>query len=46
MLAMDWFGNETLHQTPFTNMTMRGEPVAAIQNVASFSFAYAAIAYA
>jgi hypothetical protein len=40
VLAMDWFGNETLHQTPFRNMTIRGSPVAAIQNVDNFSFAY------
>ncbi|KAI0342248.1 alpha/beta-hydrolase [Trametopsis cervina] len=39
VLAMDWFGNETLHNTPFTNMTIRGEAVAAIQNVGNFSFA-------
>ncbi|PSR85531.1 hypothetical protein PHLCEN_2v5422, partial [Hermanssonia centrifuga] len=39
VLAMDWFGNETLHNTPFTNMTIRGDAVAAIQNVDNFSFA-------
>ncbi|THG99697.1 hypothetical protein EW026_g2696 [Hermanssonia centrifuga] len=39
VLAMDWFGNETLHHTPFTNMTIRGDAVAAIQNVDNFSFA-------
>ena len=39
MLAMDWYGNETLHNTPFTNMTIHGKPVAAIQNVDNFSFA-------
>jgi carboxypeptidase C (cathepsin A) len=39
LLAMDWFGNETLHNTPFTNMTIAGKPVAAIQNVGNFSFA-------
>ncbi|KAI0089549.1 alpha/beta-hydrolase [Irpex rosettiformis] len=39
VLAMDWFGNETLHNTPFTNITIHGEPVAAIQNVGNFSFA-------
>lgn len=39
MLAMDWFGNETLHRTPFKNMTIRGKPVAAVQNVDNFSFA-------
>ena len=37
---MDWYGNETLHRTPFTNMTIHGKPVAAIQNVDNFSFAY------
>ena len=36
---MDWYGNETLHNTPFTNMTIGGSPVAAIQNVDNFSFA-------
>ena len=40
VLAMDWYGNETLHNTPFTNMTIGGKPVAAIQNVDNFSFAY------
>ncbi|KAI9070300.1 alpha/beta-hydrolase [Trametes sanguinea] len=39
VLAMDWYGNETLHRTPFTNMTIHGKPVAAIQNVDNFSFA-------
>ncbi|KAK7680316.1 hypothetical protein QCA50_016556 [Cerrena zonata] len=39
VLAMDWYGNETLHNTPFTNMTIAGKPVAAIQNVDNFSFA-------
>ena len=38
---MDWYGNETLHNTPFTNMTINGNAVAAIQNVDNFSFAYA-----
>ncbi|EGO26845.1 hypothetical protein SERLADRAFT_360894 [Serpula lacrymans var. lacrymans S7.9] len=38
-LAMDWYGNETLHKTPFTNMTLDGSPVAAIQNVDNFTFA-------
>ena len=40
VLAMDWYGNETLHNTPFSNMTIGGKPVAAIQNVDNFSFAY------
>jgi len=39
VLAMDWFGKETLNQTPFTNMTINGNAVAAIQNVDNFSFA-------
>jgi len=39
VLAMDWYGNKTLHETPFTNMTIGGVPVAAIQNVDNFSFA-------
>jgi len=39
VLAMDWYGKETLSQTPFTNMTINGHPVAAIQNVDNFSFA-------
>ncbi|KAG0696239.1 Alpha/Beta hydrolase protein [Suillus ampliporus] len=39
VLAMDWYGNETLHNTPFTNMTIDGTPVAAVQNVDNFSFA-------
>ncbi|KAI0073543.1 alpha/beta-hydrolase [Panus rudis PR-1116 ss-1] len=39
VLAMDWFGNETLHKTPLTNITLHGKPVAAVQNVANFTFA-------
>ena len=39
MLAMDWFGNKTLHATPFKNMTIKGKVVAAVQNVDNFSFA-------
>lgn len=39
VLAMDWYGNKTLHETPFKNMTIDGNPVAAIQNVDNFSFA-------
>ncbi|KAI0771274.1 alpha/beta-hydrolase [Trametes elegans] len=39
VLAMDWYGNETLHNTPFTNLTINGKPAAAIQNVDNFSFA-------
>lgn len=36
---MDWFGKERLANTQFKNMTINGEPVAAIQNVDNFSFA-------
>ncbi|EIW52048.1 alpha/beta-hydrolase [Trametes versicolor FP-101664 SS1] len=39
VLAMDWYGNETLHRTPLTNITIHGTPVAAVQNVDNFSFA-------
>jgi hypothetical protein len=39
VLAMDWYGNETLHNTPLKNITMDGETVAAVQNVDNFSFA-------
>ncbi|KAH9479646.1 Carboxypeptidase S1 [Psilocybe cubensis] len=38
-LAMDWYGAGRLAATPFTNMTINGVPVAAIQNVDNFSFA-------
>ncbi|KAJ7291523.1 alpha/beta-hydrolase [Mycena rebaudengoi] len=37
--AMDWYGKERLAHAPFTNMTINGIPVAAIQNVDNFSFA-------
>lgn len=44
VLAMDWFGNETLYATPLSNITISGvndgQPVAAVQNVGNFSFAY------
>lgn len=43
VLAMDWYGNETLHRTPFFNMTIKGESVAAVQNVDNFSFAYVVV---
>jgi hypothetical protein len=36
---MDWYGNQTLHDTPMTNMTVNGAAVAAVQNVDNFSFA-------
>ncbi|KAJ7111483.1 alpha/beta-hydrolase [Mycena epipterygia] len=39
VLAMDWYGKERLAATPFTNMTINGSSVAAIQNVDNFSFA-------
>ncbi|KAJ7590662.1 alpha/beta-hydrolase [Mycena floridula] len=39
VLAMDWFGKEELANTPFTNITINGKPVAAVQNVGNFSFA-------
>ncbi|KAF4610985.1 hypothetical protein D9613_006719 [Agrocybe pediades] len=38
-LAMDWHGAKKLANKPFTNMTINGVPVAAIQNVDNFSFA-------
>ncbi|KAI0921069.1 hypothetical protein AcW2_006159 [Taiwanofungus camphoratus] len=40
VLAMDWYSNETLHNTPFINMTIGGRPVAAVQNVGNFTFAW------
>jgi len=39
VLAMDWYGKQRLQETPFTNMTINGSAVAAIQNVDNFSFA-------
>ena len=36
---MDWYGNKTLHATPFANITIDGTAVAAVQNVDNFSFA-------
>ncbi|KAF9238093.1 Alpha/Beta hydrolase protein [Melanogaster broomeanus] len=39
VLAMDWYGNETLHATPLTNITLDGTPIAAVANVDNFSFA-------
>ncbi|KAF8510548.1 hypothetical protein JB92DRAFT_2618143, partial [Gautieria morchelliformis] len=35
---MDWYGNQMLHNTPFTNFTIEGSPIAAVQNVDNFSF--------
>ena len=40
VLAMDWYGNETLHNTPLSNITLDGTPIAAVANVGNFSFAY------
>ncbi|KAF9262605.1 alpha/beta-hydrolase [Marasmius fiardii PR-910] len=37
--TMDWYGKERFAKTPFTNMTINGKPVAAIQNLDNFSFA-------
>ncbi|KAF9224939.1 alpha/beta-hydrolase [Gyrodon lividus] len=39
VLAMDWYGNETLHNTPLNNITLDGTPIAAVANVDNFSFA-------
>ncbi|KJA22565.1 hypothetical protein HYPSUDRAFT_186243 [Hypholoma sublateritium FD-334 SS-4] len=39
VLAMDWYGHDRLAATPFTNITINGTPVAAIQNIDNFSFA-------
>ena len=39
MLAMDWHGRSELRTTPFTNMTIDGEVVAAYKDVGNFSFA-------
>ncbi|KAF8843465.1 alpha/beta-hydrolase, partial [Paxillus ammoniavirescens] len=39
MLAMDWYGNETLHNAPLSNITLDGTPIAAVANVDNFSFA-------
>ena len=36
---MDWYGNETLHNTPLTNITLDGTPIAAVVNVGNFTFA-------
>ncbi|KAG6380284.1 Alpha/Beta hydrolase protein [Boletus reticuloceps] len=38
-LAMDWYGNATLHDTPLSNITLDGMPIAAVANVDNFSFA-------
>ncbi|KAJ7639710.1 alpha/beta-hydrolase [Mycena polygramma] len=39
VLAMDWYGKQRLADTPFTNITVNGTIVAAVQNVDNFSFA-------
>ncbi|CCL99512.1 uncharacterized protein FIBRA_01530 [Fibroporia radiculosa] len=39
VLAMDWYGNETLHNTPFVEMMIHGRTIGAIQNVDNFTFA-------
>ncbi|KAI3595070.1 carboxypeptidase s1 [Moniliophthora roreri] len=39
MIAMEWYGNKTLRDTPFTNMTIDGEPVASYKVVDNFQFA-------
>ncbi|KAJ3826667.1 alpha/beta-hydrolase [Lentinula raphanica] len=39
VLAMDWYGSTKLANTPFTNMTINGTAVAAVQNVDNFTFA-------
>lgn len=36
---MDWYGKERINSAQFTNMTINGQAVAAIQNVDNFSFA-------
>ena len=37
---MDWYGNEMLHNTPLSNITLDGTPIASVANVDNFSFAY------
>ncbi|KAF8128601.1 Alpha/Beta hydrolase protein [Boletus edulis] len=39
VLAMDWYGNGTLHNTPLSNITLDGKPIAAVANVDNFTFA-------
>ncbi|ESK90545.1 carboxypeptidase s1 [Moniliophthora roreri MCA 2997] len=39
VLAMDWYGKEEFAKIPFTNMTIDGKAVAAIQNLDNFTFA-------
>ncbi|KAN0094565.1 Alpha/Beta hydrolase fold [Tylopilus felleus] len=40
VLGMDWYGNQTLHNTPLSNITLNGTPIASVANVDNFSFAY------
>lgn len=41
---MDWYGADTLAQTPLTNITLaNGTAVAAVANVDNFTFAYVPI---
>ncbi|KAG6326546.1 hypothetical protein ID866_12543 [Astraeus odoratus] len=39
ILSMDWYGKETLNNTPLTNITLDGTPIASVVNVDNFSFA-------
>ncbi|KAK7038826.1 hypothetical protein VNI00_010456 [Paramarasmius palmivorus] len=39
MIEMEWYGNKTLRDTPFTNMTIDGEAVASYKVVDKFQFA-------
>ncbi|KAF8452620.1 Alpha/Beta hydrolase protein [Boletus edulis BED1] len=39
VLAMDWYGNETLHNTPLGNITLNGKLIAAVANIDNFTFA-------
>ncbi|KAF8639214.1 hypothetical protein AX17_001699 [Amanita inopinata Kibby_2008] len=39
VLSMSWYGQQTLQNTPLTNMTINNEAVAQIQNVDNYSFA-------
>ncbi|KAG9308308.1 Alpha/Beta hydrolase protein [Chiua virens] len=42
VLAMEWYGNQTLHDTPLMNITLDGTTIAAVANVDNFTFAYPA----
>lgn len=39
VLTMRWYGDMALLQTPLTNITLHGKPIAAVQNVYNFTFA-------